>query len=357
MKISAKAGASEERSMCNCKVFVRLWGKKCDTIGQTGRFGLDAANEERNGAMDSFYIETKGLTKYYGDTVAVKGVDLHVKKGEIYALLGRNGAGKTTIMKMLSGLCTQTKGTVYMFGQPFEGNKKEFLGRIGVMIETPGFYPNLTATENLEILADLWGYVKRDAVKESLGRVGLPYRDKKLFSAFSLGMKQRLGIAAAIIHDPEILILDEPVNGLDPIGVMEARNFIRALSQDYGKTILLSSHILSEIELLADSIGIIDKGILLEESPYEELKERNMHYILLSVDSIETVTHMLEEEFHIRDYRITGSNCIQIFDTEIQTKEIVRFLAERNIYVNAVNRCSDSLEDYFKRLTGGEGIA
>ena len=225
------------------------------------------------------------------------------------------------------------------------------------MIETPGFYPNLTATENLEILADLRGYIKRDAIKESLGKVGLPYKDKKLFSEFSLGMKQRLGIAAAIIHDPEVLILDEPVNGLDPIGVMETRNFIRELSQNYGKTILLSSHILSEIELLADRIGIIDKGILLEESPYEELKKRNMHYILLSVDSTETVIHMLEEEFHINDYRIMRNGCIQIFDEGIQTKEIVRFLAGRNIYVDAINKCSDTLEDYFKRITGGEGIA
>lgn len=307
--------------------------------------------------MENFIIETKGLTKCYGDTAVVKGVDIHVKKGEIYALLGRNGAGKTTIMKMLLGLSRITKGTVHMFGQPFEGNKKEFLERIGVMIETPGFYPNLTATENLEILADLRGYIKRDAIKESLGKVGLPYKDKKLFSEFSLGMKQRLGIAAAIIHDPEVLILDEPVNGLDPIGVMETRDFIRELSQNYGKTILLSSHILSEIELLADRIGIIDKGILLEESPFEELKKRSMHYILLSADPTETVIHMLEEEFHIGDYRIMGNGCIQIFDTEIQTKEIVKFLAERNIYVDAINKCSDTLEDYFKRITGGEGIA
>ena len=190
-----------------------------------------------------------------------------------------------------------------------------------------------------------------------MGKVGLPYKDKKLFSEFSLGMKQRLGIAAAIIHDPEVLILDEPVNGLDPIGVMETRDFIRELSQNYGKTILLSSHILSEIELLADRIGIIDKGILLEESSFEELKKRNMHYILLSAEPTETVIHMLEEEFHIGDYRIMGNGCIQIFDTEIQTKEIVKFLAEQNIYVDAINKCSDTLEDYFKRITGGEGIA
>ncbi len=306
--------------------------------------------------MDNLIIETKGLTKYYGNTAAVRDVDLHVRKGEIYAILGRNGAGKTTIMKMLLGLSSISKGSIHMFGKPLDGNKKEFLGRIGVMIETPGFYPNLTAAENLEILADLRGYVKRNAIEESLEKVGLPYQDKKLFSEFSLGMKQRLGIAAAIIHDPEVLILDEPINGLDPIGVMETRNFIRALSQDYGKTILLSSHILSEIELLADSIGIIDKGILLEESSYEELKRRNMHYILLSVEPAETVIHMLEEELHVKDYQVTGKGDIQIFDTGIQTRDIVRFLAGRNIYVDAINKCSDSLEDYFKRMTGGEGI-
>lgn len=306
--------------------------------------------------MDNLIIETKGLTKYYGNTAAVRDVDLHVRKGEIYALLGRNGAGKTTIMKMLLGLSSISKGSIHMFGKPLDGNKKEFLGRIGVMIETPGFYPNLTAAENLEILADLRGYVKRNAIEESLEKVGLPYQDKKLFSEFSLGMKQRLGIAAAIIHDPEVLILDEPINGLDPIGVMETRNFIRALSQDYGKTILLSSHILSEIELLADSIGIIDKGILLEESSYEELKRRNMHYILLFVEPAETVIHMLEEELHVKDYRVTRKGDIQIFDTGIQTRDIVRFLAGRNIYVDAINKCSDSLEDYFKRMTGGEGI-
>ncbi len=306
--------------------------------------------------MDNLIIETKGLTKYYGNTAAVRDVDLHVRKGEIYAILGRNGAGKTTIMKMLLGLSSISKGSIHMFGKSLDGNKKEFLGRIGVMIETPGFYPNLTAAENLEILADLRGYVKRNAIEESLEKVGLPYQDKKLFSEFSLGMKQRLGIAAAIIHDPEVLILDEPINGLDPIGVMETRNFIRALSQDYGKTILLSSHILSEIELLADSIGIIDKGILLEESSYEELKRRNMHYILLSVEPAETVIHMLEEELHVKDYRVTGKGDIQIFDTGIQTRDIVRFLAGRNIYVDAINKCSDSLEDYFKRMTGGEGI-
>ena len=161
--------------------------------------------------MDNLIIETEELTKYFGEISAVKDVHLHVKKGEIYGLLGRNGAGKTTIMKMLLGLTKPSNGTIQLFGKPFEKPEKSVLNRIGVMIETPGFYPNLTATENLEILASLRGVIQKDAVKKSLERVCLPYKDRKLYAEYSLGMKQRVGIAAAIIHDPELLILDEPV--------------------------------------------------------------------------------------------------------------------------------------------------
>ena len=216
--------------------------------------------------MDDLVIETEGLTKYFGEISAAKDVHLHVKKGEIYGLLGRNGAGKTTIMKMLCGLTKPSKGTIRLFGKRFEKPEKGVLNRIGVMIETPGFYPNLTATENLEILAGLRGTIRKDAVRKSLERVGLPYKDRKLYAEFSLGMKQRVGIAAAIIHDPELLILDEPVNGLDPIGVAEVRSFLKELASEYGKTILLSSHILSEVQQIADHVGIIAGGVLGYES-------------------------------------------------------------------------------------------
>ena len=216
--------------------------------------------------MDDLIIETKRLTKIYGEQAAVNAVDLHVKKGRIFGLLGRNGAGKTTIMKMILGLATITSGEVDVFGRNIKGNEKRIYPRIGAIIETPGFYPNLTGTENLEIFAKLRGTAAPDAVKSALEVVGLPYKDKKLFSKYSLGMKQRLGIANAILHDPELLILDEPTNGLDPIGIAEMRDFIKNLSAMHGKTILISSHILSEIALLADDIGIIDHGVLLEES-------------------------------------------------------------------------------------------
>ena len=209
--------------------------------------------------MSDYLIETKQLTKIYGDQTVVRDVNLHVKKGRIYGLLGRNGAGKTTIMKMILGLTSITVGEVDVFGHNIKGHEKSIYPRIGAIIETPGFYPNLTGTENLEIFARLRGTAGPNAVKNALEVVGLPYKDKKLFSKYSLGMKQRLGIANAILHDPELLVLDEPTNGLDPIGIAEMRGFIKHLSTECGKTILISSHILSEIALLADDIGIIDR--------------------------------------------------------------------------------------------------
>ena len=232
--------------------------------------------------MNKYVIETKQLTKTYGEQTVVNSVNIHVKQGQIYGLLGRNGAGKTTIMKMILGLTDITSGEVDVFGQNIKGREKRVYPRIGAIIETPGFYPNLTGTENLEIFAKLRGTAAPNAVKNALEIVGLPYRDKKLFSKYSLGMKQRLGIANAILHDPELLILDEPTNGLDPIGIAEVRDFIKTLSIERGKTILISSHILSEIALLADDIGIIDHGVLLEENSMNELQKKNSKYIPIS---------------------------------------------------------------------------
>ena len=222
--------------------------------------------------MNPYIIETRNLTKKYGEQTSVSRLNLHVKKGRIYGLLGRNGAGKTTTMRMLLGLTAPTAGEVKVFGRPLKGNEKKLLPRIGCLIESPGFYPNLTGTENLRIFALLRGLKNPERIRSALELVNLPYRDKKLYSQYSLGMKQRLAIALAVMHDPELLILDEPINGLDPIGIAEIREFIRELCDVRGKTILISSHILSEISLLADDIGIIDHGKLLEEESLEELE-------------------------------------------------------------------------------------
>ena len=296
-------------------------------------------------------------TGIHGEQTAVNSVNLHVKKGRIYGLLGRNGAGKTTIMKMILGLTPITSGEVDVFGQNIKGKEKRIYPRIGAIIETPGFYPNLTGTENLEIFAKLRGTAAPNAVKTALEVVGLPYKDKKLFSKYSLGMKQRLGIANAILHDPELLILDEPTNGLDPIGIAEVRNFIKDLSTEHGKTILISSHILSEIELLADDIGIIDHGILLEESSMDELQRKNSKYILLQVSEVSKALLILERQFGVKDYSVQDEQTLRLYDTTLDMAAINKALVTQEVSVISSGLCNDTLEDYFKKITGGEGIA
>lgn len=307
--------------------------------------------------MSDTVIKTEQLTKKYGKQVVVNKVNLHIKKGKIYGLLGRNGAGKTTIMKMILGLTPLTSGKIAVFGQSIQGNEKRIYPRIGAIIETPGFYPNLTGTENLEIFAKLRGTASSNAVKNALEIVGLPYKDKKIFAKYSLGMKQRLGIANAILHDPELLILDEPTNGLDPIGIAEVREFIKKLSVEHGKTILISSHILSEISLLADDIGIIDRGVLLEESSMSELEKRNKKYIQLQVSNISKTTLILERKFHIKNYSVQDEQTIRIYDTSLNMGEVNKTLIMENITVISSGIYNDTLEDYFKKITGGEGIA
>lgn len=307
--------------------------------------------------MNDLVIETKQLTKIYGEQTAVSKVNLHVKKGRVYGLLGRNGAGKTTIMKMILGLASITSGEADVFGKNIKGREKRVYPRIGAIIETPGFYPNLTGTENLEIFAKLRGTAAPHAVKNALEIVGLPYKDKKLFSKYSLGMKQRLGIANAILHDPELLILDEPTNGLDPIGIAEVRDFIKELSAEQGKTILISSHILSEISLLADDIGIIDNGVLLEESSMRKLEKKKRKYILLQVSDISKTTLILERQFHLTDYSVQDDHTLRLYDASLDMGEVNKVLVMQDITVMSSLLCNDTLEDYFKRITGGEGIA
>ena len=262
-----------------------------------------------------------------------------------------------SMVKMILGLTPITSGKVDVFGQDIKGREKQVFPRIGAIIETPGFYPNLTGTENLEIFAKLRGTVGPNAVKKALEVVGLPYKDKKLFSKYSLGMKQRLGIANAILHDPELLILDEPTNGLDPIGIAEMRNFIKELSVERGKTILISSHILSEIALLADDIGIIDHGLLLEENSMKELKKKNRKYILLQVSDVSKAALILEHQFHLVDYSVHDDQTLRIYDTCLDMAEINKALIVQDIAVISSQVCNDTLEDYFKKITGGEGIA
>lgn len=307
--------------------------------------------------MSDYIIETKNLTKQYGAQKSVNNLNLHVREGRIYGLLGRNGAGKTTTMKMLLGLTKPTGGDVMIRGNTLAGNEKKILPRIGSLIEAPGFYPNLTATENLQIFAALRGISGSRAIKDALELVSLPYQDKKLYSQYSLGMKQRLAIALAVMHDPELLILDEPINGLDPIGIAEVRAFIRELCDKGGKTILISSHILSEIALLADDIGIIDRGVLLEEESLGELEAKSDRHIRFTVSDSDRAAAILEHQFHEYRYTRQDAHRLKLHNQTLSVGRIVKAFVQDGLEVSEACMHEESLEDYFKRVTGGEGIA
>lgn len=216
-------------------------------------------------------IETKNLRKSYGDFTAVDGINLHIPKGSVYGFLGPNGAGKSTTMKMFLGLTKPTEGTFSIDGKKYPGNRMEILREVGSFIESPAFYGNLSGEENLDILRKILGLPKSD-VAEALDLVGLTQYKNRLAKKYSLGMKQRLGLAGALLGKPPILILDEPTNGLDPVGIHEIRTLIRSLPEKFNCTVLVSSHLLSEIELMADTIGILNHGQLLFEGSITELK-------------------------------------------------------------------------------------
>ncbi len=306
--------------------------------------------------MDKYAIETVNLTKEYHGRIVADGINLHVPKGKIYALLGRNGAGKTTTMKMLLRLIRPTDGSIYLFGENCSRFGKGNYHRIGSVIEAPAFYENLTAKENLEILARLRGMHRRDTIENALFAVHLDKEDKKLFREYSLGMKQRLGLAAAVMHEPELLILDEPMNGLDPIGIHETRAYLLQLCREKGTTIFVSSHVLNEVEQLADVIGVINKGKLLEETNLQELYRQRRRYAEFEVSDVNRAAFVLERRFRISDYAIIGNNILRLYEKIDSRAQINSGLVAEGIFVGKVCVESGKLEEYFTELVGGDTI-
>lgn len=298
-------------------------------------------------------LQTYNLTRKYGTTAVVDNINMNIKKGEIYGFLGRNGAGKTTTLRMIMGLISPTKGEYELFGKKM--GDREVFGRIGAIIETPGFYPNLTARENLDIHRRLMGIPNKEYVDEALEIVGLTNYDikKKKVKKYSLGMKQRLGVARALLHKPELLILDEPTNGLDPVGIKEMRETLLDLNKKKEITILVSSHILGEIQQLATKIGIIHNGKLLEEIDYKSFEKKNRHYINLRVNNDKKAITILEKSMNIRDYEVIEPNKIRIYEMLDKSNDVAKKMISEGIDVYEVNVMNDTLEDYFVRLTGG----
>lgn len=306
--------------------------------------------------MNQYIIETNELTKKFGEQLVVDKVSMHVERGKIYGLLGRNGAGKTTTMRMIMGLVQPTSGEIQLFGEHYSENPKQTYQRIGSIIEMPGFYENLTGAENLKILARLRGMHRKDAIEYALSTVGLDKESKKRFGNYSLGMKQRLGIAAAIMHEPELLILDEPINGLDPIGIHEIRNYLACLCKEKDVTILISSHILSEIEQLADTIGVMHEGKLIEEINMVELHKKNRQYVEFEVSDENKATLLLEECLLLKDYSVHENNKLRIYSNFGRRAEINRLFVENGLDVSKINISEEKLEDYFSNLIGGGRI-
>lgn len=304
----------------------------------------------------SIIIKTKNLTKYYGKLRAVDNVNLTVKKGEIYGFLGRNGAGKTTTIKMMLGIIKPSSGEIEMFGENFKKEKRDTLERIGFAAEFSGFYPNLTGIENLKINTRLLGVQNMNAIEEALSIVGMWDERNKQIKKYSLGMKRRLGIARAIVHNPELLIFDEPTNGLDPIGIKETRRLIKALAEKRKITIFISSHILSEIQQLASTIGIIHNGKLLEEISFEELKKKNRKYIEVKVSDDAKACMLLEKKLDVYNYEVHEDNTIRIYSHYDMISEVNKMFVENDIDVVKLGLSEDNLEDYFIKLTGGDKI-
>ncbi|GAA3581665.1 ABC transporter ATP-binding protein [Kribbella ginsengisoli] len=289
-------------------------------------------------------VEVSGLTKRYGDTLAVDGVDLTVLPGEVYGFLGPNGAGKTTTLRILTGLICPTSGTVRVLGGA--PGQAQVLARTGSMIESPAFYPYLSGLDNLRVLAE-YADVPRPRIDEVLALVDLADRARDRFSTYSLGMKQRLGVAAALLKDPELVILDEPTNGLDPAGMRDMRRLIRELGAD-GRTVLLSSHLLGEVQQICDRVGIISEGRMVAEHTVDEL--RTEQELVIRATPRENARSLLIEAL--------GAAAVHLYDETLRVKvapdraaEVNRLLVDAGIAVSELHSTERALEDVFFELT------
>ncbi|GEP66287.1 bacitracin ABC transporter ATP-binding protein [Clostridium beijerinckii] len=301
----------------------------------------------------TYVLETKNLTKRYKNTQALDNINIKLEKGNIYGFVGQNGAGKTTLIRLITGLSFPTSGELYLFGQTGEKKLQEQRKRLGCMVETPALYPNMTAYQNLEIQRIQRGIPDKKVIEDTLELVGLKHTGKKKAKDFSLGMKQRLGIALALINDPEFLILDEPVNGLDPVGIVEIRELIKRLNKEKGMTILISSHILEELYQTADHYIIISNGKILESLTQEELNEKCKKHIAINIDDVSIAATILEEELHTNNYQIMPDKTIRLYDYLDDIKSVSIALSRNNLIITGISLAGDSLEDYFIRRIGG----
>ena len=298
-----------------------------------------------------YLLETNSLTKQYGRHKAVNSVNLHVRQGDIYGLIGRNGAGKTTLLKMISGLASPTEGDFTLFGKRGKSAYR-YLSRVGSLIEAPGVYPNLTAEDNLRLKSLAMGVRRKEEIEELLSVVGLLDTGKKKVKNFSLGMKQRLGIALALVGSPDLVVFDEPINGLDPQGIAEVRDTLFRLNREKHITLIISSHILEELSKIATHYGIIHDGVLIQELTREELLAKCSERIELKTDDARKACTVLDD-MGIRRYKVIDQDTIHIFEHLGESGEITMALARHQVRTLGITVKNEALEDYYLNLTGG----
>ena len=301
--------------------------------------------------MREIVLQTKQLTKCYRNFTALDHADMTVYREDIYGLIGRNGAGKTTMMKLVTGLTEPTNGEYSLFGKTGPAAEKE-KRRIGCLIENPAFFGNLTAYQNLRYYCYQKGITDLKQIDEALGLVQLTNVRNKKFRTFSLGMKQRLGIAFAVLDNPDLIILDEPINGLDPIGISELRDTFRKLSQERGITLIISSHILSELYAVANRFLFIDKGKVLKEVTKQELDLECSRCLVVKTDDTKKTATILESKLSITDYKVIDSEEIRIYDESTKPDILNKVLIQNDVSISGIYESGVSLEDYFKQLVG-----
>ena len=302
-----------------------------------------------------FILQTDHLCKTIDGRPLVTDVNIRVREGEIYGFLGPNGAGKTTVMKMLTNLWKPTSGTVRLFGKVLENTSYEALKRMGSIIEFPTFYNHMSGKDNLQLHCEYMGYYHKGSVEEALQMLGLSDAADKPAGSYSLGMKQRLGIARAILCKPELVILDEPTNGLDPAGMKQIRDLFRMLCTEYGMTLMISSHLLKEIESIADTVGVIHHGKMMKEISMKEIAETNTAYIELTVEDTKKAAYVLAEKMQLSNFKIANDSGIRIYEQGVTTQRISRELMANHVELVSINEHTENLEDYFLRITSEVG--
>ncbi|GIP25222.1 bacitracin ABC transporter ATP-binding protein [Paenibacillus sp. J23TS9] len=304
--------------------------------------------------MSEYVLKSNHLTKVYKTDYALNRVNMSIKKGSIYGFIGQNGAGKSTLIRIVSGLASPTDGSIELFGKRDAQDLSEARKRMGSIIESPALYPNMTAKENLETHRLLRGIPGKACIEKTLTLVGLQNTGRKKAKNFSLGMKQRLGLAIALLGDPEFLILDEPTNGLDPMGVVEMRELLKKLNQENGITILISSHILSELHLLATHFGIIHKGELLEQLSASDLHKKCQHYLHIKVDDAGKAAAVIEGELATSEFEVMPDGTIKLFRYVDTPGKVSATLTKAELVIEQFMPMGEDLEAYFTSRIGGE---